>query len=239
MGKHEAFLGGPGTRPDIVTVFVVDDHVLVRQAVRAVLQTDPTLRVLGDADSTLSALEALSVQEPDVATVDVRLRDSSGVDLTRAIKRYHPRVKVLALTAHPFNQYFRAMSRAGADGYIFKHSSSKELLRAIHSVHAGRTVLPCDAESIPDEFTTLTQRERQVLEMVGESMSTEQIALGLGLSRRTVTSRVGDIKSKLRAESPLAAVRMATEMGLLAPLGSRRRELAGEAAGPGASMARA
>lgn len=205
--------------PRVIRVLIVEDHVLVRQAIKAIVRSDPTLENIGEADSTLSALEAVSLKQPDVVTVDVRLRDSSGIDLTRAIKRYHPQVKVLALTAHTQHHYFRAMSRAGADGYLFKHASSAELLKAIHGVYAGRPVLP--GAGLPDQFSPLTGREREVLQMVGERFSAEQIAERLGLSTRTVSSRVGDIKSKLRAESSMAAVTTAAKLGLISTATSR------------------
>ena len=230
MNQRSAHVFGSVERPPVIRVVLVEDHTLVRHATKALLSREPSLEVVGEADSAATALQLIAEVEPDVAVVDIRLKGSSGIDLAKAIKRDHPGTKVLVLTAYGFDQYLKAMVKAGAKGYLLKESSAAELLRAIREVHEGGTVLPTDLEARladipadhrplddPRPLGKLTMRELEVLELL-QALSSREIAQRLGLSRKTVNTHVGHILCKLGQPSRAKAVARALEGRVLASL---------------------
>ncbi len=130
----------------------------MREATKAVLAEDPTLKVVAEAEDAASALELVAELLPDIVIADIRLRGSSGIELAKAINRTYPQVKVIALSAFSFDQYVRAMLKAGAKGFLLKDASGQELIRAIHEVYEGRVVF--SSEVAKSLVALLTKEEK-------------------------------------------------------------------------------
>ena len=192
-----------------IRVLLVEDHALVRGAIRALLERGPRIRVIGEAESAAEALEFLGQNPTDVVVTDIRLKGSSGVALTAAIEKRCPGTKTLVLTAYAYDQYFRATRKAGAEGYLLKQATMDELLGAIIDIHEDRLVFPKTmtgtlrrfSEDITQrEYATardLTPREVEILELLDLFFSPLKIASRLGLSRKTVYTHLGHIQAKM------------------------------------------
>ena len=211
---------------ELVRVVLVDDHVIFREGTRALLAQDPSIHVVGEAGAVTDALRVIQEAEPDIALVDIKLGSGNGIDLVRAVKRDHPAVKTIVLTAYEHRQYVKAMARAGVRGYLLKDCAGTELVRALHDVHEGRVALATSVgatlidlmgepvypkQQILDE---LTIRELEVLEML-EGSTNRQIAQRLGVSIKTINTHVAHILSKLGEPSRKKAVAKGKTIGLL------------------------
>ena len=122
-------------------VLLADDHAVVRKGIRDFLEADPQIRVVAEADDGAMAWRLLAQQPPDVAVLDIRMPELSGIELTKRIKQHYPQVRVLILSAYDDEPYILALLRAGADGYILKTAQGDDLVRAVKQVHAGKSVL--------------------------------------------------------------------------------------------------
>ena len=212
-----------------IRVLLVENFALVRDATKALLTTDPGIEVVGEADSTATALEAIERNEPDVALVDIRLRESNGIDLAKAIRRDYPSVKVIALTEYDYRGYVTAIARAGGSGYLLKSACSRdELVRAVHDVYNGHAALSRElSHALIDLIASgteepsrppsarLTVRELEVLDLVQGRLTSRQIASRLGISRKTVNVHMGHVLSKLGERNRAAALEKATKLGLI------------------------
>jgi len=209
---------------------LVEDHTLVRQATRTLLEQQPSLQVVGEADDMAGALALIPRVRPDVVIIDIRLRGSSGIDLARAVGHAYPEIKIIALTAFGFDQYVRAMLRVGAKGYMLKDASGEELVRAVHEVWEGRSALSPEIGTrliamvaqeeqprCPGITRGLTLREVEVLELFELALNRREIARRLGVSPKTVNTHVGHILSKFGQTRISAAVGEAVAAGILAP----------------------
>ena len=128
-----------------IRLLLVEDHLMVRQAIKEIVSWDPCLVVVGEAEDAATALALIPEVQPHVAIIDIRLKGSSnGISLTKGITRDHPEVNVLALSAYAWEQYVRGMLRAGAGGYLLKDASAPELTRAIYDVYRGERTLSID-----------------------------------------------------------------------------------------------
>ncbi len=219
----------PASGSKTIRVLLVENYWMVRDATKALLATDPGIAVVGEADSMTTALESIEQTEPDIALVDIRLRESSGIDLAKAIRRYYPSVKVIALTEYDYRGYVTAIARAGGSGYLLKSACSRdELVRAVHDVYNGHAALSRELShalidliaSGSDEPSNapagrLTIRELEVLEMVQGGLTSRQIAGKLGISTKTVNVHIGHILSKLGEPNRAAALEKATALGLI------------------------
>ena len=185
-----------------IRVLLVEDHAMVRGAVRAVLERNPRIQVIGEAESVQGALDLLEVQPADVVITDIRLKGSSGLDLAAAIEKRCPTTKTLVLTAYAYEQYIRATLKAGAEGYLLKQATTDELLDAVIDVHEDRIVLPLELMKSPtySEYATardLTPREVEIMELLQDFISPLGIASRLGLSRKTVYTHLRHIQAKV------------------------------------------
>ncbi len=206
----------------IVRVVLADDHAMVRKGIRDFLEEDPTIRVVAEASDGEQAVAAVAHEDPDVAVFDIQMPRLSGLDAAQQVRQKQPRVHVLMLTAYEDEPYIIAALRAGASGYLLKTAGSEELIRAVHAVANGDTALsPAVAkkmvqrtlggESAEPAIEPLTERELEVLRYAAKGLSNRQIAIGLGISDRTVQGHLANIYDKLqvstRTEAVLAAVR--------------------------------
>ncbi len=209
-----------------VRVFLIEDHTILREGLRVLLEEEPDIVVVGETGDAAEGVEAVERLQPDVVIMDVELSDTSGVAATQAIRRIAPRTQVLALTMHRDAMSVITMLRAGALGYLLKVSSRKDLAMAIRKVSLGQAVLdPAIARIVIDEISPstepvsapsiLTARELEILELVAAAKSSRQIGERLGLSPKTVDNVRAHIIRKLKARNKLEAVTIALQQGLI------------------------
>lgn len=206
-------------------VLLVDDHPVVRQGLRVLIDQEPDLIVCGDAGGADEAVAAVNELSPDVVLVDLRLGESSGIDLISRLKQDIPDIRVLVFSMHDESIYAERALRAGARGYVVKESPPEALVEAIRRILDGGVVLSEAATSrilrrtfgeqeregqFGDEvLDRLSQREQQVFTMIGRGIATGEIATELGLSVKTVDSHRANIKRKLGLRDGAELVRRA------------------------------
>jgi DNA-binding NarL/FixJ family response regulator len=205
-------------------VVVADDHPLVREGMRAVLSTDPSVTLVGEAADGDRAVAVAVEQAPDVVVMDLQMPGLSGVEATRALADRAPEVAVLVVTMHEDDDSVFAAMRAGARGYLLKGAEREDLLRALHAVAAGDAIFgPRIAERIAaqfsgdrgsDPFTELTRREHEVLELIAAGRSNSEIARTLVVAPKTVRNHISNIFAKLRVDDRAQAIVRAREAGL-------------------------
>lgn len=215
-----------------IRVLLVDDHAVVRAGLHMLLSADPEIEIIGEAENGSQALRLAGELAPDVVLMDISMPDMNGIEATRRIKELAPNVAVLALTMHEDDQYFFEMLAAGASGYVPKRAAPNDLLSAIHAVKNGGVflfpsvarVLVSDylqrAEQAGDAgrpFDVLTDREHEVLSLIAQGLSNQEIADRLGISVKTVNRHRENIMAKLNLHGRVELVRYALEKGLLDP----------------------
>lgn len=204
---------GP-TSSNPIRVLIVDDHALVREGTRQLLEQDTAIEVIATAGSGEEALEQLAVLSPDVALVDVNLPSMSGLELSRTILATKPNVRILILSAYDEYAYVAEALEVGVGGYLLKTASTKELIDAVRAVYDGVFVLDRQVskrlvrrrDTVAPTVGTLTPRETAVLELLAQGRSNKQIAGELELGTRTVEGYVSNILGKLGVTSRTEAV---------------------------------
>ncbi len=204
-----------------IRVLIVDDHVLLRQALAHVLQRSAGIEVVGHADNGREATSAAGKLRPDVVLMDMVMPGLNGIDATRQILRAQPKCHILILSAYSDDDRVAQALEAGAAGYLLKSADAEELVEAIRTVHAGRQYLAAEVgrEIPPPPASTplseLTEREREVLQLIAEGMSNSEIAGELTLSIKTVEVHRANVMHKLQAPSHTDVIRYAIQGGLL------------------------
>ena len=196
-----------------IKVLVVDDHPIVRQGIRMLVNQESDMAVCGEAESAPEALQVLQETEPDVAVVDLALKESSGLDLIKDIRIRRPNVLILVLSMRDESFYAERTLRAGAKGYLTKEEGTDKVIEGIRQILDGQYYLSerIEAKMIsriaggtPQEtpsVDSLTDRELQIYEMIGQGMPTREIAKRLHLSVKTIDSHREHIKDKLQVDS--------------------------------------
>ncbi len=210
-------------------VLLVDDHKILREGLRTLLEREDDIQIIGEADNGRASVKLASELAPDVVIMDLAMPDLNGIDATRRITETEPKARVLALSMHSDGRYVRGMLQAGARGYILKDCAAEELTRAIRTVMADQVyVSPGVTGTIvndyvrqmsasPDsETATLTHREREVLQMLAEGGSTAHIASELHLSVKTVETHRKRIMDKLGLRSIAELTKYAIREGITA-----------------------
>jgi DNA-binding NarL/FixJ family response regulator len=203
-------------------VFLVDDHPLVREWLTNLINQQPDLVVCGETESAPRALQAIGVAKPDVAVVDISLKESSGIELIKSLKQSHPDVAVLVLSMHDESLYAERALRAGAKGYVMKRDTTKKVIEGIRQVLEGRLYV---SDTVKDAMTVrliegktettrspveqLSDRELEVFEMLGQGLGTRQIAETMRLSIKTVQAYCARMKEKLNVPSATKLLREA------------------------------
>jgi two-component system, NarL family, response regulator LiaR len=204
-----------------IRVLVADDHAVVRQGLRTFLELQEDIEVVADVADGRQALAAVAEHDPDVVLMDLVLPEVDGVEAIQRIVSERPRVRVIALTSFLDDDKLFPAVRAGAAGYLLKDVQPAELVKAIHTVHAGEGLLhPAVAARLMEEVAAsgggeapgnLTPREREVVRLIARGLSNKRIALELGISEKTVKTHVSSILGKLgltdRTQVALHAVR--------------------------------
>lgn len=202
----------------MIRVIIVDDHAVVRSGLEQFLATTGDIELVGTAADGLEAIEVTAATSPDVVVMDLSMPNLDGVEATRRISAEHPSSRVLVLTS--FSDRTRIMDAlsAGADGYLLKHSDPEEIASAIRSVHTGDAPLdPKAARALIEsrrtatESGSLTDRERQVLDLVRQGLANKQIARKLGISERTVKAHLTSVFSTLGVSDRTQAALWASE----------------------------
>lgn len=209
-----------------IRVLLADDHVLVRQGIRQFLEDEGDIDVVAEADDGIQALGLIEKHHPDVAVLDIRMPEMTGIEATRRIKERFPKVRVLILTAYDDDPYVFALLQAGAHGYVLKTSSADELVRAVRTVYEGQSALsPEIASKVVQQMTkgkpsgateqieTLTERELDVLRLAAHGQTNRAIGSELGISHRTVQGHLASIYGKLAVNSRTEAVTEAVRRG--------------------------
>ena len=187
-------------------VLIVDDHPIVRQGLKRMIDAEADLEVCGEADSEPNARSAVRELDPDIVIVDLSLQDGDGLELVRALHAHHPEIPMLVLSMHDEAIYAERMLAEGASGYIMKQAAADQLLTALRTVLQGDTFLSPEMAAVQkeaankmgsDPLQRLSNRELQVLNLVGRGVSSRDIANELGLSVKTVESHRQSIKRKL------------------------------------------
>jgi two-component system, NarL family, response regulator DevR len=209
-----------------ITVFLLDDHEIVRRGVRDLLEAEPDITVIGEAGTAESALARIPALKPDVAVLDVRLPDGDGVTVCREIRSKMPDVACLMLTSFGDDEALFDAIMAGASGYVLKQIRGTDLVGAVRTIASGRSLLDPEAASRvmrrmreqaqrSDPLAGLTDQERRILELIGEGLTNRQIGERMFLAEKTVKNYVSALFAKLgmerRAQAAAYAARVFDE----------------------------
>jgi DNA-binding NarL/FixJ family response regulator len=208
-------------------ILIADDHKIMREGLRNLLEKQADFEVVGEAENGSGAVKKAMELSPDVMIMDIGMPDLNGIEATRQILSENPQIKVIALSMHAENRYIAEMLKAGALAYLLKDSTFEELIKAIRSVLAKKiflsqtiaeTVITDYVTHIPREsfsaFSILTQREREVLQLIAEGKSTKEIASTLFLSVKTVETHRQNIMEKLNLRSVAELTKYAIREGI-------------------------
>ena len=228
-GSAPASQDGRGQTTVPIRVLIADDHTMLRQSLRYLLDTQPGIEVVGEASNGREAIDLAEKLKPDVVLMDTIMPGLNGIEATRQIRRQSPKTKVLMLTGYMEDEHVAGALQAGASGYVIKKSDTDELLLGIKAVHRGN---PYFSSSIGDGDLTdylwqlksnsgrvgyelLTSREREVLQLIAEGASNQKIAKELFISVKTVEAHRAHIMTKLHAKNRTDLIRYALKKGLV------------------------
>ncbi|MFE1072587.1 response regulator [Streptomyces sp. NPDC058783] len=213
---------GPG---DPIRVFLLDDHEVVRRGVRDLLDDEPDITVVGEAGTVEQALVRVPALRPHVAVLDVRLPDGDGVGVCRELRSRMPELACLMLTSFDDEEALLDSIMAGAAGYVLKQMQGSDLVSAVRTVAAGQSLLDPSAatklmarlrgeqakEEAPEALPGLTDREREILALIGEGLTNRQIGQRLYLAEKTVKNHISRLLAKLGVERRIQAAVIATQ----------------------------
>jgi two-component system, NarL family, response regulator DevR len=209
------------TRP--IRVFLLDDHEVVRRGLRELLEDEPDIEVVGEAESAATAVRRIPALRPDVAVLDARLGDGNGIDVCRDVRSLDDSIRAIILTSYDDDEALFAAIMAGASGYVLKQIHGTDLVDGIRRVAAGQSLLdPAltarvlqrlrDGSGPPDELAALTDQERKILTCIAEGLTNRQIGERLFLAEKTVKNYVSSLLAKLGLERRTQAAVLATRL---------------------------
>jgi DNA-binding NarL/FixJ family response regulator len=202
-----------------IKVFIVDDHYMVIEGIRSLLHDDSGLEWVGHAMNAESCLAFLRNYLPDVMLMDVNLPDKSGIELCREVKEKHPSVFVIGLSTFNQQSFIQKMMDNGASGYVLKNATRDELIEAITTVVHGKTYLSFEAgktlQKIKDSPVVLTRREKEVLELIAEGLTNNEIASKLFIGTTTVDTHRKNLLTKFDVKNTATLIRLALQMQLI------------------------
>ncbi len=211
-----------------ITVLLADDHTILRKGLKSLLEDEPRIQVIGEAADGHEAVELVPRLHPDVVIMDLTMPILNGFEATRLIKRDFPQVKVLVLSMHANEAYVVQLLRVGASGYLVKRSAPEELVTAIEAVYAGNAYLsPCVSTAViekyicqnghatPDAYELLTDREREVFQLLAERKSNREIADLLFISLKTVETHRSHLLAKLDLATTAQLIKYAVIRGFV------------------------
>jgi DNA-binding NarL/FixJ family response regulator len=193
-----------------IRILLADDHTLMREGIKAILEDQPDILVVGEAEDGRETIRLAHQLRPNIVLMDIAMPSLNGLEATRQIKHEHPEINVLVLTMYDHEEYLRQLLEVGASGYILKRAAASELVAAIRAVYAGEAALSPsitrmllndylrrDSPTVESGTDALTPREREVLQLIAEGKTSREIAELLNLSIKTVQSHRGSIMQKL------------------------------------------
>lgn len=212
-----------------IHVLLTDDHTILRAGLKVMLNAQTDIEVVGEAQNGRQALIEAQRLQPDIVLMDIAMPDMNGIEATRLLRKQLPDVKVLILTMHENDEYVFQALRAGASGYMMKEAAATDLIAALRIVHGGHFYLSPPVQSLmvsdylqrvrtggeKDSYSCLTEREREILKLVAEGLTNNQIAERLVISPKTVDTHRTHIMDKLDLHSRAELVKYAIRHGLL------------------------
>jgi DNA-binding NarL/FixJ family response regulator len=208
-----------------ITVFLVDDHEVVRRGLRDLIESEADIQVIGEAGSCAEGLQGILAKRPDVAILDVRLPDGTGIEICRDLRSMAPEIHTLMLTSYADDEALFSAVMAGAHGYLLKDIRSTDLVSSIRKVASGESLLDQAAiDGVRKKLQAgsaayamledLTDQETRVLELIGEGMSNRQIAEHMHLAEKTVKNYVSSVLAKLGMERRSQAAAFIARLGI-------------------------
>jgi DNA-binding NarL/FixJ family response regulator len=210
-----------------IRVVIVDDHAILREGVRALLQLHADIEVVGEGSDGTDAIEEVARLDPDVLLMDIAMPGLGGIEAALELRKQGRRAKILILSQYEDREYVRRLLKAGVSGYVLKKSAGAELANAIRAVHRGGLVLDPEvaraamenagpaAPGEADPYDSLTDREKQVLKLVAEGRSNKEVAEVLGISVKTAMSHREHVMEKLGVHNRTELVRFAIRKGVI------------------------
>ncbi len=204
-----------------IRVFIVDDHYMVIEGIRSLLQHESSVEWMGHATNAASCLAFIKQQSPDVLLMDINLPDQSGIDLCKEVKEKFPNIYILGLSTFNQQSFIEKMIANGASGYVVKNATRQELMEAIQVVVKGRQYFSFDAAlamRTPDTGTNvpiMTRREKEVLGLIAEGLTNIEIAGQLFISNTTVETHRKNILAKFKAKNIASLIKMAMQLKLI------------------------
>ena len=212
-----------------IHILLADDHTILRAGLRMMLNAQPDFEVVGEAQDGRQAIQEAQRLQPDVILMDITMPDMNGIEATRQIKKLLPETKVLILTMHEHDEYVFQALRAGASGYMLKEAADTDLISALRVIQNGQFYLSPTAQSVmvgdylqrvrtgeeKDSYSSLTEREREILKLVAEGYTNNKIAERLIISPKTVDTHRTHVMDKLNLHSRAELVKYAMRRGLL------------------------
>lgn len=214
-----------------IRIIIADDHTIVRQGLARLLEDQSDLKVVGQAINGRVAVEKALALKPDIVIMDIAMPLMNGIEAAKRIRKHLPKTKILILSMYSHEHYIHELLEAGISGYLLKDSSGRDILKAIHAAMKDETFLspsiskmvvnsylsPRKISPREERFKKLTNREREVFQLIAEGHSTKQIADMLCVSVSTVKSHRSKIMEKLLVDSPVHLVHFAIQLGLVDP----------------------
>jgi len=213
---------------DRITILLADDHRIVHEGLRSLIEAEPDLAVIGEANDGLEAMRLTENLQPNVLLIDLAMPGLNGLEVTRQVRKKFPDIKIIVLSMHANEAYVVEALRSGAGGYIVKESSVTDVIKGIREVNAGRRFLSplLSQQSIDDyleraktgpvdPYDTLTSREREILQMTAEGLSSTEVGRRLFISPRTVEIHRQNAMRKLHLRNQGEVIRYALKRGIL------------------------
>lgn len=216
---------------DLIRILVADDHTIVRQGLSRLLEEQGDLKVIGQATNGRRAVDLAKELNPDVVIMDIAMPRMNGIEAAKRISKHLPRTKILILSMYSHEHYIQELLETGVSGYLLKDSSGRDIINAIHAAMKDETYLspsiskvlvdsylsPQKGSSTAERYKQLSNREREVFQLIAEGHSTRQIAEILCVSISTIKSHRAKIMEKLKIDSPLKLIHLAIKLGLVDP----------------------
>lgn len=215
-----------------VRILLADDHTIVRQGLSRLLEEQPDLKVVGEANNGQTAVDQALALKPDVVIMDIAMPRMNGIEAAKRIRKQLPKTKILILSMYSHEHYIHELLETGVSGYLLKDSSGRDIIKAIRSAMKNETFLSPTiskvlmetyrspnrkCSSIAERYNQLSNREREVFQLIGEGHSTREIADMLCVSISTIKSHRANIMEKLNIESPVKLIHFAIQLGLVDP----------------------
>ncbi len=212
-----------------IHILLADDHTILRAGLKMMLNAQPDMEIVGEASDGRQAIIETQRLQPDIILMDITMPEMNGIEATRHIKKLVPESRILILTMHEHDEYVFQALRAGASGYMLKEAADTELISALHIIQSGQFYLSPMAQSVlvgdylqrvrigeeKDSYSSLTEREREILKLIAEGYTNNQIAERLVISPKTVDTHRTHIMDKLNLHSRAELVKYALRRGLL------------------------